>query len=66
MKFETGKTLKQYFQLKRLETANRTLMKSDTAPTAATQLGYPNVQFFSLVFKKLIGVAPSDYWYSQT
>lgn len=66
LKFETGKTLEQYFQLKRLEVAKRMLLKSDSTPTAvARQLGYPNVQYFSLIFKKQTGVAPNDYRYSQ-
>lgn len=66
LKFETGKTLEQYFQLKRLEVAKRMLLKSDSTPTAvARQLGYPNVQYFSLIFKKITGIAPSDWRYSQ-
>ena len=66
LKFETGKTLEQYFQLKRLEVAKRMLLKSDSTPTAvARQLGYPNVQYFSLIFKKLTGIAPSDWRYSH-
>ena len=62
LKFETGKTLEQYFQLKRLETAKRMLMKYGATPTAVSrQLGYPNVQHFSLIFKKITGMSPSDY-----
>ena len=62
LKFETGKTLEQYFQLKRLETAKRMLMKDGATPTAVSrQLGYPNVQHFSLIFKKITGMSPSDY-----
>ena len=62
LKFETGKTLEQYFQLKRLETAKRMLMKDCATPTAVSrQLGYPNVQHFSLIFKKITGMSPSDY-----
>lgn len=66
LKFETGKTLKDFFQFKRLEIAKRMLLKSDTTPTiVARQLGYPSVQYFSLVFKKIIGVSPNDYRFSQ-
>lgn len=66
LKFETGKTLEQYFEFKRLEVAKRMLLKSDATPAIiARQLGYPNVQYFSLIFKKITGVAPSDYRYSQ-
>lgn len=66
LKFETGKTLEQYFQFKRLEAAKRMLLKSGTTPTVvARQLGYPSVQHFSLVFKKITGISPSDYRFSQ-
>ena len=67
LKFETGKTLEQYFQFKRLEAAKRMLMESGTTSTVvARQLGYPNVQYFSFVFKKITSVSPSDYRYSQS
>ena len=40
LKFETGKTLEQYFQLKRLETAKRMPLKFDMTPTVVSrQLG---------------------------
>ncbi|WP_455630393.1 AraC family transcriptional regulator, partial [Parabacteroides sp.] len=29
------------------------------------QLGYPNVRYFSLIFKKITGIAPSEYPYAQ-
>ena len=66
LKFETGKTPDEYFRFKRLEAAKRMLLKSDTTPSVvARRLGYPNVQYFSLIFKKITGVAPSDYRCSQ-
>lgn len=66
LKWETGKTPEQAFQLRRLEAARRMLLKPGTTPAAvARQLGYPNVQHFSLVFKKITGVAPGDYRNSQ-
>ena len=44
----------EYFQLKRLETAKRMLLQKDCMPTIiAKQLGYPSVQYFSLIFKKI-------------
>lgn len=65
LKFETGKTVEQYFQFKRLEIAKQMLMKTATTPTVvAKQLGYPSVQYFSLVFKKITGISPSNYRYS--
>lgn len=66
LKFETGKTLDEYFQTKRLEVAKKMLLKTDNTPAIiAQQLGYPNVQYFSLLFKKIIGIAPNEYRYSQ-
>lgn len=66
LKFETGKTLDEYFRLKRLEVAKRMLLNTKNTPTIiARQLGYPNVQYFTLLFKRITGVAPSEYHYSQ-
>lgn len=62
LKFETGKTLDEYFQMKRLEAAKRMLLGAESTPTAvARQLGYPNVQYFSLLFKKVTNTAPNKY-----
>lgn len=66
LKFETGKTLDEYFQLKRLEAAKRMLLKAGNTPViVARQLGYPNVQYFSLLFKKITGIPPNEYRYSN-
>lgn len=66
LKFETGKTLDEYFQMKRLEAAKRMLLKAGNTPAiVARQLGYPNVQYFSLLFKKITGIAPNEYRYSN-
>ena len=66
LKFETGKTLDEYSQLKRLEAAKRMLLKAGNTPAiVARQLGYPNVQYFSLLFKKITGIAPNEYRYSN-
>lgn len=66
LKFETGKTLEEYFQFKRLDAAKKMLLKADNTPAVvARKLGYPNVQYFSLIFKKITGVAPNDYRLSQ-
>ena len=37
LKFETGKTLEQYFQFKRLEAAKRMLMESGTTSTVVAR-----------------------------
>lgn len=66
LKFETGQTLEEYFRLKQLEMAKRLLLKTDDSPAVvARRLGFPSVQYFSLIFKKIMGVAPSEYKYSQ-
>ena len=66
LKFETGKTLDEYFQLRRLETAKRMLLKAENTPAVVAQrLGYTSVQYFSLLFKKITGIAPNEYRYSN-
>lgn len=66
LKFEIGKTLEEYFKLKQFEVAKRMLLKTENTPaTVARQLGYPNVQYFSLLFKKLTGIAPNEFRHSQ-
>lgn len=66
LKFETGKTLDEHFQVLRLNIAKRMLLRADYTPSAvAQQLGYPNVQAFSMLFKKIMGVSPSQYRYSD-
>lgn len=62
LKFETGKTLDEYFQLKRLEVAKKMLLKTENTPAIiARQLGYTSVQYFSQLFKKVTGIAPNEY-----
>ena len=62
LKFETGKTLDGYFQLKRLEVAKKMLLKAGNTPAiVARQLGYNSAQYFSLLFKRNTGIAPNKY-----
>lgn len=66
MKFETGQTLDEYFRFKRLELSKKMLLKADHTPAiVARHLGFPNVQYFSLIFKKITGVSPKEYRYSR-
>ena len=63
---ENCKTLEEYFQFKRLSVAKTMLLKNGNTPAlVARQLGYPNVQYFSLIFKKITGIAPCEYPYAQ-
>lgn len=66
LKFETGKTLNEYFQLKRLDVAKKMMLNAGSTPTyVARQLGYPNVQYFSRLFKAITGSAPNEYRLSR-
>jgi len=66
LKFETGKNLDEYFQLKRIEIAKRMLSANEnTVSSVAEILGFSSVQYFSNLFRKLVGVAPNEYRLSQ-
>lgn len=60
--FETGQNINEYFEFKRLEASKTMLLTSqNTVSGVAEKLGYPNVQYFSRLFKKITGIAPCDY-----
>lgn len=62
MLFLTGLSLEEYFEHQRLERAKTLLLKTHLTPTeVAHRLRYNGVQQFSYIFKKLTGIAPSDY-----
>lgn len=62
IKFETGKTLEEYFRFKQLDASKRMLLEAGNTPAlVARRLGFPNVQYFSLIFKKITGIAPNEY-----
>lgn len=66
LKFEKGKNIYEYIQLKRLEISKKMLSdKKNTATIVADRLGFSNVQDFSRLFKKLTGIAPNEYRLSQ-
>ena len=66
LKFETGKSLEEYFEFRRLDTAWRLLSEGMHTPAeVARLLGYPNVQCFSLIFKRVVGVPPGEFRYSR-
>lgn len=66
LKFETGKNLDEYFQLKRIEIAKKMLSANEnTVGSVAEILGFSSVQYFSNLFRKLVGVAPNEYRFSQ-
>ena len=61
LRFETGKTLEEYFQFKRLSVAKTMLLKNGNTPALVAR----QLQYFSLIFKKITGIAPSEYPYAQ-
>lgn len=62
LKFETGKNIYEYFQIKRLEASKKMLLeKKYTTKMVAEKMGYSNVQYFSRLFKKITGIAPNEY-----
>lgn len=62
LRFETGKSLQHYFQLKRLAAAKEMLLnKENTVGAVANLLGFPNVRQFSFLFKKVVGISPNEY-----
>ncbi len=66
LKFETGKTFNEYFQLRRLDISKKMLLQPDCTPSiVASRLGFSSVRYFSLLFKKITGFAPNEYRLSQ-
>lgn len=66
VKFGTGKTFVENFEFKRLDIAKKMLLDMNNTPTlVARQLGFSNVQRFCFLFKKLIGIPPTEYKFSQ-
>ncbi len=62
LKFVTGRNLYRYFQEKRMEASRRMLVDESVSPASvAERLGFPNVQCFSTIFKRLNGVSPGEY-----
>lgn len=66
LKFETGKNIYEYFQLKRLEASKKMLLdQNNTIGMIADKLGYSNVQYFSCLFKKVTGITPNEYRFAR-
>lgn len=62
LKQETGYTVSEYVQSKRMEIAKKWLTQSDKSiPVIATSLGYSSPEYFKQLFEKLIGVTPKDF-----
>jgi len=62
VKKETGKTAQEYIHLKIMDIAkNRILDSSKTVSDIAYELGFKYPQHFTRMFRKSIGVSPSEY-----
>ena len=57
-----GCSFKDYLNEKRIEEASRLLRKSDMKIyEVAEMVGYKDITYFSVTFKKFVGVSPSEY-----
>lgn len=66
LKFETGKTLDEYLQLKRIAAAKHLLLSMPgSVSDVARLLGYPNVYRFGVIFKRLTGMSPREFKVAQ-
>lgn len=62
LQFETGQTLSEYFQLKRMDAARRMLLNKDgNIHQIAEELGFPNTQYFRKLFQRITGGTPEEY-----
>lgn len=60
-----GQTPKQYLQCVRIEAARRLLERHVSVSEACVQVGFESLTTFSGLFKRIIGLSPSDYQRSQ-
>ncbi|MCV2884511.1 helix-turn-helix transcriptional regulator [Aestuariibacter sp. AA17] len=62
LKIETGKTAKEWIHLQLLDKAKNMLLGSnDSVANIAYQLGFEYPQYFARLFKKKIGITPSEF-----
>lgn len=62
LKYETGKSVREYAQFKRFEIAKKWLLNTDESINQiASRLGFQNSQYFSRLFKKIMGCSPNDF-----
>lgn len=57
----TGKTMKQYLILLRLDVAKQRLLGEDTIANIAFASGFSDVRHFSTTFRSVLGVTPSEF-----
>ena len=62
VRVETGKTLREYVRLKKIDMAKYLVTSSNkTISEIALALGFPNTQTFFCLFKRFVGCSPSEY-----
>jgi len=62
LKAETGKTALEWIHLELIESAKKLLLASDaTIAEVAYQLGFEYPNYFARLFKKKVGLTPTQY-----
>ena len=62
VRVETGKTLREYERLKKIDIAKSLVTSSNkTISEIALALGFSNTQTFLCLFKRLVGCSPNEY-----
>ena len=62
VRVETGKTLREYVRLKKIDIAKSLVTSSTkTISEIALALGFSNTQTFLCLFKRLVGCSPNEY-----
>lgn len=62
MQIETGETLQEHIRIRLIEVAKQRVMnKDDSLGDIATELGFPSLQSFNYLFRKLTGYTPKEY-----
>ncbi|WP_349768228.1 helix-turn-helix domain-containing protein [Phocaeicola vulgatus] len=62
LNFQLGHTHNCHMQLKQIEVAKERLRSSQEPLTQIVrELGFPSIQYFSFLFKKITGITPNEY-----
>ncbi len=65
IKKETGKSAKEYIQLKTLDIAKEKIFEDKTVNEIAYEMGFKYPQHFTRLFKQKVGVSPLEYRLSE-
>ena len=66
LELQLGHTHNCHIQLRRIDTAKEKLRSSgESLSQIVHELGFPSVQYFSFIFKKITGITPKEYrWWN--